>query len=290
MLTPMKLPIVMTAVLVALLAVPASAPAARSVPQGFFGVMFDHGVERAPDSVQDPQWDLMASSGVESVRTVFVWGEAQQDGRGSPIDFTFSDGIVRRAALRNLAVLPVVLYAPRWARAYKNRFTSPPKRRSDYVAYLTALIQRYGPDGSFWTEHPELPKRPIREWQVWNEPHLSAYWDAPEKGPYGYIRAYPLLLRAAYNAIKTQDPGAKVVLAGITQRAWDEIELLYERGIKRYFDVAALQTFPQTVKRAVKATALFRDAMKARGDWRKPVYLTEIAWPASKGRTKGIRY
>jgi hypothetical protein len=290
MLSPVKLPIVMTAVLVALLAVPASAPAARTVPQGFFGVMYDHGVERASDTVQDPQWDLMASSGVESVRTVFVWGEAQRDGRGTPIDFTLTDGSVRRAALRNMAVLPVVLYAPRWARAYRNRFTSPPKRRSDYVAYLTALIQRYGPDGSFWIEHPELPKRPIREWQVWNEPHLAAYWDAPEKGQYGYIRAYPLLLRAAYNAIKTEDPGAKVVLAGITQRAWDEIELLYQRGIKRYFDVAALQTFPQTVKRAVMATELFRDAMKARGDRRKPVYLTEIAWPASKGRTKGIRY
>ena len=128
MLSPVKLPIVMTAVLAALLAVPASAPAARSVPQGFFGVMYDHGIEQAPDDVQDPQWDLMASSGVETVRTVFDWGEAQRDGRGSAIDFARTDGIVRRAALRNLDVLPVVLYAPRWARAYR---TASPRRRSD---------------------------------------------------------------------------------------------------------------------------------------------------------------
>ena len=197
---------------------------------------------------------------------------------------------MRRAALRNMDVLPIVFYAPRWARAYRNRFTSPPKRRSDYVTYLAALVERYGPDGTFWNEHPELPKRPLREWQIWNEPHLSLYWDAPEKGPYGYARNYPLLLRASYNIVKSLDPGAKIVMAGLTQRAWEEIEVLYQHGIKRYFDIAALQIFPQTVKRAVKATRLFRDALRARGDGRKPIYLTEITWPASKGRTEGIKY
>ncbi|HZB78017.1 MAG TPA: hypothetical protein VE526_17435, partial [Solirubrobacteraceae bacterium] len=152
------------------------------------------------------------------------------------------------------------------------------------------LVDRYGPGGKFWAENPNLPVRPLREWQIWNEPHLPAYWDAPERGPFGYARAYPLLLRSSYNLIKSLDPGAKVVMAGITQRAWEEIEVLYQRGIQRYFDVAALQIFPQTVRRAVKATQFFRDAMRRRGDGRKPIYLTEITWPASKGRTRGIEY
>jgi hypothetical protein len=279
-------------VLAALAALLVAAPAAmaRTVPQGFFGVMYDHGIEKGPDAQQDQAWDRMAASGVETVRTVFDWGEAQPSGRGSEFDFARTDGVVRRAALRNIDVLPVVFYAPRWARAYRNRFTSPPKSRSDYVTYLAALVERYGPDGTFWTDHPELPKHPLREWQIWNEPHLPAYWDAPEKGPYGYAKAYPLLLRASYNIVKSLDPGAKIVMAGITQRAWEEIEVLYQHGIKRYFDVAALQIFPQTVRRAVKATALYRDAMNARGDRRKPIYLTEITWPASKGKTDPIRY
>jgi hypothetical protein len=232
----------------------------------------------------------MASSGVETVRTVFDWGEAQPRGRGSEFRFGRTDGIVRRAALRNVDLLPVVFYAPKWARAYRNRFTSPPKSRSDYVTYLAALVERYGPEGTFWSEHPELPVRPVREWQIWNEPHLPAYWDAPEDGPYGYARAYPLLLRASYNIVKSLDPGAKIVMAGITQRAWEEIEVLYQRGIKGYFDVAALQIFPQTIRRAVKATRFFRDALRRRGDGRKPIYLTEITWPASKGKTEGIKY
>jgi hypothetical protein len=279
----------LTAALAALL-VAAPAASARSVPQGFFGVMYDNGIEKSADHLQDSQWDLMASSGVETVRTVFDWAEAQPGGPGSAFSFARTDGVVRRAALRNVDLLPVVFYAPRWARAYKNRFTSPPRSRSDYVTYLAALVERYGPEGTFWSEHPELPVRPVREWQIWNEPHLPAYWDAPETGPYGYARNYPLLLRSSYNIVKSLDPGAKIVLAGITQRAWEEIELLYQHHIKPYFDVAALQIFPQTVKRSVKATTLFRDALRARRDGRKPIYLTEISWPASKGRTQGIKY
>jgi hypothetical protein len=284
-----RLSIAVAAALAALL-IAAPLAQARTVPQGFYGVMYDYGITHAPGDVQDSQWDLMASSGVESVRTVFSWAAAQPDGRGSAINFEATDPVVRRAALRNIAVLPVVIYSPSWARAYRGRFTSPPKQRSDYVTYLAALVERYGPEGTFWTDNPELPKLPLREWQIWNEPHLPAYWDAPENGAYGYARAYPLLLRASYNIIKTLDPGAKVVMAGITQRAWEEIELLYQRGVKRYFDIAALQIFPQTVKRAVKATKFFRDAMRRRGDGRKPIYLTEITWPASKGRTPGIRF
>jgi hypothetical protein len=158
------------------------------------------------------------------------------------------------------------------------------------VTYLAALVERYGPDGTFWTENPDLPKRPVREWQIWNEPHLPAYWDAPEKGPYGYAKGYPLMLRASYKIVKALDPGAKIVMAGITQKAWEEIEVLYQHHVKPYFDIAALQIFPQTVRRSVKATELFRAAMRRRGDGRKPIYLTEITWPASKGRAPGVKY
>ncbi|HKP21424.1 MAG TPA: hypothetical protein VJT68_07895 [Thermoleophilaceae bacterium] len=286
----MRLRVAVLAALAAVLVVVPAASAARTVPQGFYGVMYDHGIEKASDESQDEAWDRMASSGVETVRTVFDWSEAQPRGRGSDFDFGRTDGVVRRAALRNLDVLPVVMYSPKWARAYRNRFTSPPKDRNDYVTYVAALVERYGPDGTFWTDHPELPKHPLREWQIWNEPHLPAYWDAPEKGKYGYAKNYPLLLRASYNIVKTLDPGAKVVLAGITQKAWEEIEVLYQRGIKRYFDVAALQIFPQTVRRSVKATALYRQALNRRGDRRKPIYITEITWPASKGKTEPIKH
>jgi hypothetical protein len=268
----------------------APAGAARSVPHGFAGVHWSYEMASAPADVQDGQWDTMATSGVESVRADFSW-PGMQGGRDEPIDFTRSDALVRRAALRNIELLPVVNEAPRWARAYKRREKSPPRLNSDYASFIAALVERYGPSGSYWTEHPEVPKRPVRDWQIWNEPHLRTYWNAPLKSRWGYPAGYGRLLRSAYRAVKVRDPGANVVLAGITQRAWEQIEELYRGGhIKGRFDVAALQIFPQTVRRSVLATKLFRRALRARGDGRKPIYLTEISWPASKGRTPKVKY
>ena len=42
------------------------------------------------------------------------------------------------------------------------------------------------------------------------------------------------------------------------------------------------------MRRSVKATVLYRQAMNRRGDRRKPIYITEITWPASKGKTDPI--
>jgi hypothetical protein len=274
----------------AILAVASSAGAARRVPHGFMGMHWSYEAAALPADVQDFQWDLMASSGVESVRTDFNW-EHSQKRRGQPVDFSQTDALVRRAALHNVELLPVVNEAPRWARAYKRRVKSPPRRNSDYASYLAALVERYGPSGSFWADNPTLPKRPLRQWQIWNEPHLRPYWNAPSRSRWGYPSGYGRLLRSAYRAIKVRDPRAKVVLAGITQRAWEEIDELYALGrIKGAFDVAALQIFPQTVRRSVLATRLFRQALAVRGDRGKPIYLTEISWPASRGRTPRVRY
>jgi hypothetical protein len=280
------------AVLVALLApVVATARAAeRHVPFGFYGVMWDREVASAPGDVQDAQWDLMAESGVESVRTVISWAGAQPSPRG-PIDFSYMDALVRRAAAHHIELLPVVLTTPVWARAYRDRLGSPPRKPATYAAFLAELVQRYGPSGTFWTQNPDLEPVPVRQWQVWNEPHLQAYWDVDRGSPWAGPRGYGRLLRASYRAIKSRDPGAEVVLAGITQKAWNVITRYYRRGgIKHFFDAAALNTFPQTVHRAVRASQLFRAAMRRAGDGRKPFYVTEITWPASKGHTQGIPF
>jgi hypothetical protein len=274
----------------AMLAAAAPAAAARKVPFGFFAVHWGHEMAAAPIEVQDRQFALMARSGVEAIRTDFNWA-ATQPAPGDPVDFGGFDNTMRAAATHGIEVLPVVNEAPRWARAFPSREKSPPRNPGDFAALVAKLVERYGPAGSFWNENPELPRWSIREWQIWNEPHLASYWDAPERGPYGYLKAYGKLLRVSYRAIKARDRGARVVLAGITQRAWEEIEELYRVGrIKGAFDAAALQIFPQTVRRAGIATQLFRDALSARGDARKPIYITEISWPASRGRTPRVRW
>src|SRR4051794_23364993 len=155
-----------------------AAPAPAKAPRQFLGTVWDGDALSAPDAAQDSQWGLMASSGVRTVRGTFSWADAQA-APGQPFDFSRSDRMVRLAASHGLDLLPVVQYVPPWARAYRRRPTSPPRREGDYTAYLSALVARYGPSGSFWAENPGLRRAPVREWQIWNEPHLLTYWDAP---------------------------------------------------------------------------------------------------------------
>ena len=108
--------IVITALAMAALAAPAAEAAKRKVPSSFSGVMYDGGAESDPPQVQDAQMALMARSGVESLRTVFSWRDIQP-AKDGPLDFTQTDAVVGMAARHGIGVLPVMLYAPMWARA-----------------------------------------------------------------------------------------------------------------------------------------------------------------------------
>jgi hypothetical protein len=259
-----------------------AAPAgARSVPRGFYGAVYDGAVADAPADVQDAQFARMAESGVESVRAVFSWADAQP-AAGGAFDFSRTDQLVTLADEHGMSLLPVVIYTPEWARADQNESASPPKRRGDYTAYLRALAQRYGSSGSFWQAHPELARRPLLYWQIWNEPHLRLYWNASH-----WQRGYGALLRASRVALRQADPRSRLVLAGLTGASWDALKSLYKLGkVKGAFDVAALQTYTGTVRHLLAAIHLFRGVLAAHGAARMPLWLTEMGWPAAKGRTK----
>jgi hypothetical protein len=257
----------------------AASPAVAAAP--FYGVMWDGAVTAAPAADQDAQFALMAATGVGSVRTVFSWSDAQP-AADAPPSFAATDALMARAASNRLDVLPVVMYAPPWARQDPDVAASPPARDDDYTAYLRALIGRYGPAGSFWTEHPELPKLPVGAWQIWNEPQLPYQWAARD-----WEQGYGRLLQAAYATARQADPGARVVLGAATNFAWDALESLYTKGgVKGRFDVAALHPYTGSAARVVKAVKLFRDVLRRHGDGRKPVWITELAWPASRGKVK----
>jgi hypothetical protein len=260
-----------------------AAPAQARVPARFFGAMWDREATKAPEAEQDAQWALMAESGVESVRTVFWWSRAQPVA-GQPFDFTDTDATMARAARHGLDVLPIVMSTPTWARRAPTEYGSPPKHIGDYTAFLRALVGRYGPSGTFWTEHPELPRRPQRVWQVWNEPHLDFYWSTKGRRKRSWAPDYARLLKASKQAIDTVDPKATVVLAALADFAWDHFERLSRSRISRYFDVAALNLFTARPRLLIKGTRRFRNALRAGGAGRKPLWVTETTWPAGKGR------
>ena len=130
---------------------------------------------------------------------------------------------------------------------------------------------------------------PIRAWQIWNEPHLTQYWDAPRGRSGAWPRGYVSLLKAAALAIRGADRGAKVVLGGLTNDSWNQLRTLYRLHARRYFDVAAYQTFTATPAQQLAGLRRFRKTMRRYGDARKPLWVTEMSWPASRGRTHAER-
>ncbi len=167
---------------------------------------------------------------------------------------------MRLAAVHGVDLLPVVLYAPAWARERAGNEASPPRDPADYTRFLAVLIQRYGPAGTYWADHPEVPRRPVRRWQIWNEPHLAFQWD--ETPGDDWAHDYGVLLKASKRAIRAADPGATIVLAGLANRSFAYLNALYRRGkIRGSFDVAALHPYTATPDGVVELTRRFRKVM-----------------------------
>lgn len=296
--------IALAGVLAAAAAGPAAARAkpvkTTPVPQGFVGVDADGPLFNPPPAVDlDDQLGTMVTNGVESIRVAFNWAAAQPyaaasdvpaadqpeftDAGGVPTDFQQTDAVVGAAARHHISVLPTVLYAPSWdARRNDSRYGgfATPARPAPYAAYLTALVGRYGPHGSFWAANPSIPRMPIREWQIWNEPNIGRYWPPP------FAPGYVDLLRASHAAIKRADPGAKVVLGALTNTAWSALKSIYRvPGARGLFDVVSVNAFTKLPANVMRYLQFVRSTMNHYGDRTKPLLATELSWPSALGQT-----
>lgn len=96
-----------------------------------------------------------------------------------------------------------------------------------YLAQLDSLLERYGPDGSFWKTNPTLPQQPITQVEIGNEPNFG----------YGFTGTttdkaaqYAQILIASYNHIKTRWPTVTVVgfaIGGASNAAPGFFELVF---------------------------------------------------------------
>ena len=141
---------------------------------------------------------------------------------------------------------------------------------------MTELVKRYGPNGVFTKQ---AGTRPIRAWQVWNEPNFKSYWfNKPN------AKQYAAFVKLTRTAIKKGDKKAKIVLAGLPESrsgvpVAKYLTAFYKvRGIKSQFDVAALHPYAKDEKGVEGGLKRVRGIMNKAGDKRTPIWLTEVGY------------
>ena len=288
-----------TAALAVAMAFGAFASAAQALPAGFWGVV-------PQSSLSGEQFQRLSRGGVESIRLPVGWASVQPAKDGQ-FDWNGFDNQVEEAAKAGIKVLPFLSGAPEWAVPAKavagtgGTLEAPARlpvsgaARTGWVAFLTAAVARYGPTGSFWSEHPGVPKRPIRHWQIWNEPNFKYFIAKPNPAEYGQ------LVKISHTALKAADPGAQVILAGLFSRpkgartaagkhkslnwyASDFINMMYKRtpGVKKKFAGAALHPYTIRARETPEVVEEFRNYLAKNGDAGKGLWITEISWSSDK--------
>jgi hypothetical protein len=266
--------------LLTLLLLPATADAAkRQVPREWLGVVVDGPLNDPAYAAAPGEWDQMAGSGVEAVRTAFYWNSIQPTGPET-FDFSIKDQLVLAAAKRGLRVLPVVHGTPTWAALNPGDAGSPPRDTADFARLLIALVARYGPNGSLWAEHPEVVKQPIRAWQIWNEPNMTRYWNVAPWAP-----SYVEFLKVAHRTLNAADPGSKTILAGLPNESWKSLQAIYDAGARGHFDVVALHPYTGKPKNVLRIVRIVRRILARNRDAKVPIWVTEFSWPAAQGKT-----
>ena len=283
------------AVCAACLSLGVFAGAAQAVPANFWGVVF----QAEPTEIQFQRLDR---GGVDSMRLPIDWSGVQRQ-RGGPYDWGQVDQVVKRASAAGIEVLPFLNGAPTWAvpqaRVPGTSLKAPARlpvsgpAAGAWTAFLKAAVARYGPRGTLWAENPSIPPRPIRAWQIWNEPNFKYFVARPNPAQYGK------LVKLSSSAIKSADPGAKIVLAGLFARpieatfkkkppqayfAKDFLQKMYKStpGIKSKFQGVALHPYTGTYKNLSPYIEEFLSVLKANHDTRKGLWLTEVGWSSSR--------
>jgi hypothetical protein len=278
-----RLAIALTALVLSLLAPSTAAAAVRSE---FFGI------------VQGPTLDTrdlnnMQAARVRTDRFLLNWEWVQPT--AGPPSWAATDRLIGRLAVHGIRALPSVWGNPDWVSGGDAR---PPLDSSASVTawqnLLKALAARYGSGGSYWTTRyrqqygTSATPLPVQSWQVWNEPNLKKFYV-----PYPAPKQYARLVKISHGAIRSRDPHAQIVLAGMPGygdvKAWDFLKEFYSvAGIKNYFDAVALHPYATDLAHVRLEIQNVRGVMTNHADGSTPLWITELAWGSAPPDRFGI--
>jgi polysaccharide biosynthesis protein PslG len=270
---------VVAALAIALALLPAAS--AGAVNREFYGIVSSN----HPDATQ---FRTMGDARVGTFRFQLDWRRIQPT-EGGPYGWSSADSQVENAAVNGIELLPVLYGSPEWASgSYREPPLGSEEDKQAWKDFLAAAVQRYGPDGAFWQEHPGIDAHPIRAWQVWNEVNSPTYWE-PNPSP----KKYAELLKISDDAISNVDQGAEIILAGMFGTpsrnkgiySWKFLERLYGiNGAASHFDAVAVHPYSPNLAGIKAQIELMRKRMKNAGDAKTPVWVTEIGWGSANTR------
>jgi polysaccharide biosynthesis protein PslG len=285
---PRRARLLLASFAVSMLGVLVLSSAASALPANFWGAV----PQLAPNA---EELQRLKRGGVDSIRVPISWSSIQPNRRGG-YDWSSTDSFVSAAGRAGIEVFPFLSTAPSWAVPVDRRFGSTaylPVRtgaqRSGWKQFVTQAVIRYGPNGTFWSENPTVPPKPIRSWQIWNEPNFKYFVARPDPAEYGK------LVKLSSAAIKAVDPAAQVILGGLFARpieatfhkqppqayfASDFLDQMYKStpGIASKFQGYALHPYTGSWKNLPARIEEVRRVLKADHDAGKALYITELGW------------
>jgi len=273
---------VRTMLLAGVLACCLTAPA-EGARDGFFGVNPGDLFE-LPQSAWDAHLAAIASDGVQVVRMGAWWSDLEP---GPPVDgqhqYSWSEVDERVAALarHGLRWEPLLCFSATWGSRIAGDYTAAPADADDFAAFAGALADRYGPNGAFWQEHPDLPALPVTAYEVWNEENASQYWHPATAAEYADLYA------ATRDALHRSDAGARAVVGGIAMAdrqgvvapaAFLRQMYAHRPDLRGRVDAVGLHPFARTPSGVYANIAAFRRQLDAIAGPGVPIELTEIGW------------
>ena len=273
---------------VAVLAFAVATPPAASaaVSREFWGVVpINH--------LTTSEFERMGAAKVGTLRQLVLWPEIEP--ASGQFDWSYMDFDVANAAENGIRVLPFLYATPNWVRGVDCRGLTDelcmrvppvsPKARTQWGAFLRALVGRYGASGSFWadpTDGYDPPYEPITQRESWNEPSSQTYYR-----PKPRVQGYAKLVKISHDAITAVDPAAEIVLAGVfpepeggrKYRLEPYLSKLYRvRGLPKHFDAAALHPYARTTKGLQHQISNVLRIMRKAGVAKKKLWVTEVGW------------
>jgi hypothetical protein len=268
----------------------ATSAGAAKAPRSFFGV-----VPQTP--LDAPTLERMGEAHVGTLRMVFNWAGIDRTAAAGDSDWSSVDPVVLEAARNRIEVLPFLYGTPTWVAKLDGQNCGPakcaiyaPKSKQALAAWSSFVgeaVDRYGPGGEFWVQHPEVPEDAVDAWQIWNEQNSKSFF-APKPDP----KKYAKLLKAAAKSIRPRDRSADVILGGMAELAGSRkaiagseyLAKLYRvKGVTKNFDGVAPHPYGKSINKVSSQVDLYRDVIKQAHDSKVGLWVTEIGAGSAKG-------